>query len=651
MGDSTKRAEPEPPFRLIFEQAPAGVFLYDRELRVRECNARLLQILRTSHERLVGFDLRGLQERVVVPVLEAALEGRSATYEGPYEATLSPRRLHITLRTSPMRDARGNVVGAMGFLEDVTERKQAEEERGTTELALKRSESRFRQLIERAPDAIVVLAGGRVAYANPALSALLAYGSPEEMLGLRDYQTVHPEEYAELEARCAQVVAGGVPGPCEYRMRRKDGSYVHVEIVSMPIEYDGGPAVLAFARDLTERKMMQARLLLADRMVSVGTLAAGVAHEINNPLSYLMANLDMVLSRRLPVLAEGVRDAEQRLGLVGELSEQIVLVTEMLGIAREGADRVRNIVRDLKAFARGDDDRRGPVDVRRVLDAAINMAWNEIRHRAGLIKEYRSVPPIEANESRIGQVFLNILVNAAQAMPVGSAAENTIRVTAGADDAGNVIVEVSDTGPGIPKDVLGRIFDPFFTTKPVGVGTGLGLWICQGIISALNGTITVESEAGLGATFRVVLPSRNGALPVPTEVTKEVRAPAGPRGRVLVVDDEVAFGRTLAGVLGDEHDVVSTSSGRDALLLLRDDARFDAILCDLMMPNFTGMDLYETIVRERPALAPKFVFVTGGAFTPRARQFLEQVPARRIGKPFDIATLLTTLREVITEGR
>jgi CheY-like chemotaxis protein len=380
-------------------------------------------------------------------------------------------------------------------------------------------------------------------------------------------------------------------------------------------------------------------------------LAAGVAHEINNPLSYLMANLDMVLSRRLPVLAEGVRDAEQRLGLVGELSEQIVLVTEMLGIAREGADRVRNIVRDLKAFARGDDDRRGPVDVRRVLDAAINMAWNEIRHRAGLIKEYRSVPPIEANESRIGQVFLNILVNAAQAMPVGSAAENTIRVTAGADDAGNVIVEVSDTGPGIPKDVLGRIFDPFFTTKPVGVGTGLGLWICQGIISALNGTITVESEAGLGATFRVVLPSRNGALPVPTEVTKEVRAPAGPRGRVLVVDDEVAFGRTLAGVLGDEHDVVSTSSGRDALLLLRDDARFDAILCDLMMPNFTGMDLYETIVRERPALAPKFVFVTGGAFTPRARQFLEQVPARRIGKPFDIATLLTTLREVITEGR
>ena len=243
------------------------------------------------------------------------------------------------------------------------------------------------------------------------------------------------------------------------------------------------------ARDLTDRKLMQARLLQSDRMASVGTLAAGVAHEINNPLAYVKANLDVLASRRIPQLAVLLRSLEEeRIEHLGggepddsayELSERLSQIAAMIDLAREGAERVRSIVRDLKTFSRADEETTTPVDVARVLDASVNMAWNEIRHRAKLIKEYGEVPPVEANESRLGQVFLNLLINAAQAIPEGRAYEHEIRVRTYADaNDERVVIAVSDTGSGIAKDALYRIFDPFFfTTKAVGVGTGLGLWI------------------------------------------------------------------------------------------------------------------------------------------------------------------------------
>ena len=201
-------------------------------------------------------------------------------------------------------------------------------------------------------------------------------------------------------------------------MLRKDGGVVYAEMVSMIIEYDGKPNVIVFGRDLTERRQMQARLLLADRMVSVGTLAAGVAHEINNPLAYVMTNLDMVASRRLPQLVARLHDLG---GEAAEIGDEVARAVAMIEVAREGSERMRDIVRDLRTFTRGaGEESRTPVDVRRVLDASINLAWNEIRHRARLVKEYGEVPPILANEARLAQVFLNILVNAAQALRVGT---------------------------------------------------------------------------------------------------------------------------------------------------------------------------------------------------------------------------------------
>jgi len=291
----------------------------------------------------------------------------------------------------------------------------------------------------------------------------------------------------------------------------------------------------------------------------------------------------------------------------------------------------------LKVFSRSDEDKTGAVDVRRVIESSLRMAWNEIRHRARLVKEYGDVPPVEGNEGRLGQVFLNLVMNAAQAIPEGRADKNENRVVTKQDDHGRVVVEVRDTGSGIPDSVISRIFDPFFTTKPIGVGTGLGLAICHRIVTALGGELVVESQVGKGSVFRTILPTAKG------EAAEVSHPPAaivpGRRGRILVVDDEPKLGAAVRRMLSAEHEVLAVTSARDAIGRVSKGERFDIILCDLMMPEMTGMDLHAELLRLAPEQAEKVIFMTGGAFTSRARVFLDQVRNPRVEKPFDVGGL------------
>jgi signal transduction histidine kinase len=385
---------------------------------------------------------------------------------------------------------------------------------------------------------------------------------------------------------------------------------------------------LADAQGRRERQRLSEQLMISDRMASVGLLAAGVAHEINNPLAAVLANIDLA-HQDAARLAHG--SSEQR-ELLEELAE-----------AREAAVRIRDIVRDLKLFSRAEDEKRAPVDVVRVLDSSLRMAANEIRHRARLVKELQPVPPVEANESRLGQVFLNLLVNAAHAIPEGRASSNEIRVATSLGPGGKVVVEVGDTGSGMPPDVLKRLFTPFFTTKPVGVGTGLGLSICHRIVAALGGEITVESTVGRGSSFRVTLPP--ASLRRETTLPLEAALAVGKRAKILVVDDEPSVVKAAARILSEDHDVVTTQRGAEALLLIRGGERFDVILCDLMMPEMTGMELYAELAHAAPEQADKVVFLTGGAFTARARAFLDQVKNLRFEKPFDAASLRSIVQE------
>jgi nitrogen-specific signal transduction histidine kinase/CheY-like chemotaxis protein len=390
--------------------------------------------------------------------------------------------------------------------------------------------------------------------------------------------------------------------------------------------------------DITERDQARAQILHTDRLAALGTLAAGTAHEINNPLTYAILNCEHVL-RDLRALAAGKAQPS-----VEHLQEMIASLARSV----DGAMQVGQVVRQLTLFACGGNlDRRAPVDVRGVVESAIQMALHQIVFRARLVRSLVQVPPVYANEASLGQVFLNLLVNAAQSIPEGRPDAHEVRVSTAVDASGRIVVEVADTGRGIDPSQLPRVFDPFFTMNAGGAASGLGLSLAHGTVSALGGQITVTSTPGVGSTFRVILPPRSAAISPGDEEGATARGQR--RARMLIVDDEPLVREALGRALGRDFIVTLAGSGREALDMLSDPARgpYDVILCDLMMADVSGMDLYAETLRTAPAAGGRFVFMTGGAFSAQARAFLENVDRPCLAKPLD----LPRLREIVRAWR
>jgi CheY-like chemotaxis protein len=327
-------------------------------------------------------------------------------------------------------------------------------------------------------------------------------------------------------------------------------------------------------------------------------------------------------------------------------------ISARLHDALDGSERIRGIVLNVKTFSRASDEHRTFVDVRSVLDSSIKVVMSEIRQRARLVKDYENVPLVLANPGQLGQVFLNLLLNAAHSIEREGPEANVIRVVTRKSPAGEIVIEVSDTGKGIPPEAQPRIFDPFFTTKPIGVGTGLGLSVCHGIVRSLGGTITVESEILRGSTFRVVLP----AAPERTMSTPKPSASPIPQlfGRILIIDDEPKIAEAVRDMCGVGHETRVVTNGRDALALLMqepDDKRFDVILCDLHMPDISGMELHQKLAESRPATAARMIFMTGGTFSERSREFVSRVSNPCIDKPIDFSRLRELLAKRILNQR
>jgi PAS domain S-box-containing protein len=498
---------------------------------------------------------------------------------------------------------------------------RAFEDREVAERKAKEHAALLDAVFENAPDMVAHLdLEGSVRFSN------------RRDIGKNIFDAPPSDHREQLRAAFERMTDSGDPQGFEASAILGDGAQVWLSTRLGPIKEHGAVvgAVLV-SRDVTAEKQTEMHLMAADRMASVGTLAAGVAHEINNPLASVIANLDMA-----------VHDVAALAGQV-EVPRDL---PEELEDARTAADRVREIVRDLKIFSRTEIDRRGPVDVEHVLDSTLRMAWNELRHRAKVEKQYGGVPAVDANDSRLGQVFLNLVINAAQAIPPGNYEANRIRVATRHDAPNNaVVVAISDTGGGIPDDARSRLFTPFFTTKPVGVGTGLGLAISHRIIQQFGGEITYDSEVGKGTEFRVTLPVAGATRP--PAVSGNIPVAAARRGSVLVIDDEEPLATAVKRYLSNEHDVTTAHSARAALDLLRAGNRYDVILCDLMMPQITGMELHAELASYDAAQAAKIVFVTGGAFTSGAREFLDRVPNRRLEKPFDLGRLRALVNQLV----
>jgi two-component system cell cycle sensor histidine kinase/response regulator CckA len=616
--DALRRSEQR--FRAMCECAPLGIYVSTSRFVLGYVNPALCSMLGRAPAELLGAHWHTLlhpAERAEEPS-EHDGAVRLARHDG------SP--IWTSLRMAEMRDD-GEIVGYVGVVVDITQERAAR-------LASERAQQDLRQVIECSPEGIAVVREHRWIFVNPALADALGYACAEQLIGREAAEIVHPDDrelYFSAADECAR----------ELRYRKANGEYALMEIRPAALrEFEGAPALLLAARDITQRRKLEAQSLVTERLLSMGTLAAGIAHEVNNPLAALLTQLEWVALR--------LRDSQDAPAAAqpsnaGELSHSI-------GEAREAAERVRAIVQDLKLFSRAEDERLGPVELSGVLDSAVRMAWNELRHRARFVREYDELPPVQGNEARLGQVFLNLLINAAHAIPEGHADEHEILLSARSLDERTVTVEVRDSGSGMSEHILGRIFDPFFTTKPPGVGSGLGLSICQRIVTSMGGQIEVESELGRGSCFRVTLsvaqarPLGTVRLPLPAA------ASCGVRGRVLVIDDDPAMGSAIELVLGDEHEVEVFTSARRALERLHAGGRYDAIVCDVMMPEMSGMEFHSELACTQPELATQIIFLTGGAFTLRAREFLDRIANPRLDKPFDSQTLRTLVSERLSRG-
>ncbi|MFN3244358.1 MAG: PAS domain-containing protein [Planctomycetota bacterium] len=511
---------------------------------------------------------------------------------------------------------------------DITDRKETEQ----------RASERLRQL--QMTEELVALGSWRVD-----IEEGLPYWSPMVyQIHGRDPETYRPSLEEAIDAyhvedrqRVADYVGGAIerrePFDFEARIVRPCGEVRLVHSRGVPEVDDDGEVVSLFGifRDITDERRIEETVRRSERMASIGTMAAGIAHEINNPLSYVLGNLQL--------LQEDLCELQRTVG------DQVLSgMREMLEDSVAGAQRIRKIVDGVRSFTRVEAARAGPVDVNEAVHAAVAFAEHEIKVRAVLSLELAARNLVLIDETQLVQVLVNLLINAAQALPAGSASEHRIRI-ATEDDGDCVSLCVSDTGPGVPAELHGRIFDPFFTTKPVGNGTGLGLSICHTIVEQCGGSIALEpSEAG--ACFRVRLPVAERTVDRDDDA---VDVPDGGGGlpTLLVVDDEPAVLKMVSRALRRQFVVQQARSGREAIERLGSGLVVDLILCDLMMPEVSGMDVLQHLREQHQELVPRFVFATGGNFAPEARAQLEQEGVELVRKPIDVANLRERLESLL----
>jgi two-component system, cell cycle sensor histidine kinase and response regulator CckA len=359
-------------------------------------------------------------------------------------------------------------------------------------------------------------------------------------------------------------------------------------------------------REVTQRHRMEAQLRRAQKLEALGRLATGIAHEINNPLAFVIANLQYVREALDLPAAELARAPLDE--LAAALAEACV-----------GGDRIKQIVRDLKAFAQPHDESLAVVDVRPLVEFSLKIASAELRGRARVVTRFDDVPAVWGISGRLEQVFVNLLINAAHAIEPGALERNEIRVAvrAAGDD---VVVEISDTGAGIAPANLERIFDPFFTTKPVGVGTGLGLSICHSIVTAFGGELAVESEQGKGSTFRVTLPvARAGADSGPTRVPVLHVSDAA---RLLIVDADPAVAKAARRALPG-HKIVAAADGFEALALCRQQP-FDLVLYDARALELSAPDMFRELCEAGGGLEQRLVMTHAGTLAPELARLVEE---------------------------
>ena len=603
--------------RRISEAMPGGLVRVARDGSILHANAAAQKILGLSYDDLTNkyvadFETETLREDgSPCPVEDYPVSKALATGEPQPPMLIGVRRpdgeiswTYFTAAPLVQVDGKG-VDGAIVTFLDITEHLK--------------TEALLRSVLDSAPNLIVLTdLQGRVVFANH------YEGIPhDELIGRDVFDFVHPDDQARVRENIARVISESAIE--EYETRSAGGLHPALyRVRAAPVRQGSAVTGIALvAWDLTRTRELEARVHASNRLASLGTLAASVAHEVNNPLTYFFLNLHR-LDEGLPASDADLREALEQLG--------------------EGAERIRSVVSDLSTLSSPEESQNASVDINTVLESSLRMATNELRHRARVERALAAAPKVWGSASRLGQVFLNLIVNAAQSIPHGNAENNVVRIST-RREPGSVIVEVEDTGAGIPPELRERVFEPFATSKGPHQGRGLGLYICKDIVASMGGTIGIESLPR-GTRFRVTLPeSAHAELASPASAVVAATDPA----RILVVDDEPHIRTSVARLLG-AHDVVVARSGREAIERLETDGLFDLVLCDIIMPDKTGIDVYRHCATTSPGSEGRIVFMSGGVFDTATQELLESIPNPLLSKPFRASELHEVVNRLLTES-
>jgi two-component system cell cycle sensor histidine kinase/response regulator CckA len=652
----------------LYELAPVGYLTLNQGGAVLEANLTAAALLNIPRAELVNQSLT----RFIFPADQDVfyLHERELWRSGARQAC----ELRLLKRDGGLCWVRLESTSTKGTLDDVACRVVLSDidARRSAEETLKASELRHRILFENSPDALMTLAPPDWPYTSGNSRTVALFGAANEA----DFVSHRPVEYwperqpdgaVSSEKNAAMIALAMRGGSHAYTWSYRDlaGREFPASVLLARLEIAGQPLLQCTVRDETELRRSQAALSQSDRLASMGMLAAGVAHEINNPLAYVLYNLES-LSIELPKLAAAsARSAQawQRNGTADDAATpsdddlawaapaQWNDVIERIHDALDGTERIGRITKAIGMFSRVESSQRSPVDLNYAIECATTMALNDIRFRAKLVTDFGALPAIWASVGKLSQIFLNLLINAAHAFEEGNLEHNRIRIRTWALGE-DVFAEVKDSGKGISAADLKQIFEPFFTTKPVGVGSGLGLPICRNIVKEFGGDITVESELGKGSCFTVRLPvGRTLTQPPPLAPSTDTPPALPVRGRVLLIEDEGGIRKVMARVLGKDHDLVIAASGQAALAILQHDQNFDVILCDLMMPEISGVDVHRWLAETHPAVAARVVFLSGGAFTPKASSYLASVTNCRLDKPFATNELKQLVADLVCAAK
>ncbi len=619
-GKETELIEGKERLETILGSIGAGLMIVDRNRNAFYAN-EIMQARYARAGKRLCYAFYGRSGPCEGCVLEQVLAGNEQPSISVKGKDSSGRECWLELLCSPVRDKEGEIIGALEVVMDISEKKRlAERVRILAEA------------VENMHEGVAVAdLQGRLIYANKSLCQQIQRPANElEGMTLAGIYQPAEEKHSPLE-RWLEGPQERLSG--EYLCRREDGESLPVMLSAFRIDDAQGRsyALVAVALDLTERKRLEADLVQSSKLAALGELISGITHELNNPLAAIMGYSQLVL-RRIDQSDDSEAAAKLRKSARAIFGE---------------SERASKIIRNLLTFARRYKPEKNPVDVNEVLESTFDLRGYDLRvNNVRVETDYaQGLPLIMADFNQLQQVILNLVNNAVHAM-LEHGGERVIRVRT-SQQGPNLVVEFSDTGPGIPEKNIQKIFDPFFTTKEVGKGTGLGLSICFGIVKEHGGSIGVTSPPGAGANFRIELPvSFNGKGPqeeVPEPETQPVRPPK----RILVVDDEVHIRDILQEYLAEENFQVETASDGFAALELLGRKTFDLIITDIKMPRIDGRLLYEAIRRQSPELARRVIFATGDTLSRETNRFIEKTGNPNLRKPIKLEKVLQAIDAVL----